>query len=140
VSASSASPLGRGLYFIDVLACLLFCLTLALVGARFSREVTVPVELPELPEPQTQLVGADLSGSTIVLRRGDGEVEVFYEGETVSFEELSERLAAAPPPSVVVRSETSPLARVIGAAHAAGVHDIRLAYERAGSEEATCCD
>jgi biopolymer transport protein ExbD len=138
--SASASPLGRGLYFIDVLACLLFCLTLALVGARFSREVTVPVELPTLPERAQDVAGADLSGSTIVLRRAGQEVEVFYDGEPLSLEELAARLAAAPPPSVVVRSETSPLARVIGAAHAAGVHDIRLAYEEADSAEATCCD
>jgi biopolymer transport protein ExbD len=138
--SASASPLGRGLYFIDVLACLLFCLTLALVGARFSREVTVPVELPTLPEQAQENAGADLSGSTIVLRRDADSVEVFYEGDSISFEELESRLAAAPPPSVVVRSETSPLARVIGAAHAAGVHDIRLAYEEANSEELPCCD
>ncbi len=137
--STSAPPLGRGLYFIDVLAGLLFCLTLALVGTRFSREVTVPVELPTLPD-ESEAAGADLSGSTIVLRRAGEDVEVFYEGEPVSFEELSARLATAPPPSVVVRSETSPLARVIGAAHAAGVHDIRLAYEEAEAAEATCCD
>ena len=35
--SAPSSPLGLGLYFIDVLACLLFCLTLALVGARFAR-------------------------------------------------------------------------------------------------------
>ena len=138
--SASASPLGRGLYFIDVLACLLFCLTLALVGARFSREVTVPVELPKLPEPAQQEVGGDLSGSTIVLRGGAEALEVFYDGDPLSLDELAARLAEAPPPSVVVRSETSPLARVIGAAHAAGVHDIRLAYEEADSAEVTCCD
>ena len=138
--STSAPPLGRGLYFIDVLAGLLFCLTLALVGARFSREVTVPVELPTLPDAEIEAAGADLSGSTIVLRRSGADVEIFYEGEPVSFEELSSRLATAPPPSVVVRSETSALARVIGAAHAAGVHDIRLAYEEAEAAEATCCD
>ena len=140
MSAQSTSLLGYGLYFIDVLACLLFCLTLALVGARFSREVTVPVELPTLPDDASEAAGVDLSGSTIVLRRSGGDVEVLYEGEVLSFEELSARLANAPPPSVVVRSETSPLARVIGAAHAAGVHDIRLAYEEAEAGEATCCD
>ncbi len=138
--STSASPLGRALYFIDVLACLLFCLTLALVSARFGREVTVPVELPQLPEPVSEVAGADLTGVTIVLRRAGEAVEVFYEGEPLGFEELGARLTADPPPSVLVRSETSPLARVIGAAHAAGVHDIRLAYEEAATAEATCCD
>lgn len=141
--SASASPLGRGLYFIDVLACLLFCLTLALVGARFSREVTVPVELPALREPHPEVAGPDLSGATIVLRGAGESLEVFYDGEPVSFGELSSRLAAAPPPTVLVRSESSPLARVIGAAHAAGVHDIRLAYEArapAADEEEPCCD
>ncbi len=140
VVSASAPPLGRALYFIDVLVCLLFCLTLALVGARFSREVTVPVELPTLPDAESEAAGADLSGSTIVLRSSGADVEVFYEGEPLSFEELSATLASAPPPSVVVRSETSLLARVIGAAHAAGVHDIRLAYQEAEAGEATCCD
>lgn len=138
--SASASPLGRGLYFIDVLACLLFCLTLALVSARFGREVTVPVELPTLPETESPAAGADLSGATIVLRSSPSGGEVFYDGEPVSFEELATRLAEAPPPSVVVRSEASPLARVIGSAHAAGVHDIRLAYEEAESAEVPCCD
>ena len=39
------SPLGSGLYFIDVLACLLFCLALALVGARFGNEHSVEIEV-----------------------------------------------------------------------------------------------
>jgi biopolymer transport protein ExbD len=138
--SASASPLGRGLYFIDVLACLLFCLTLALVGARFGREVTVPVELPTLPDADPSQAGADLSGATIVLRSTPEGAELFYDGEPLSFEELSARLAEAPPPSVVVRSETSPLARVIGSVHAAGVHDIRLAYEETRDAEVPCCE
>ena len=66
MSAQSSSLLGYGLYFIDVLACLLFCITLALVGARFGREQTVAVELPELERAEGP--GAELSGSTITLR------------------------------------------------------------------------
>ncbi|MDJ0847641.1 MAG: hypothetical protein QNK04_04565 [Myxococcota bacterium] len=138
--SASASPMGRGLYFIDVLACLLFCVTLALVGARFGREVTVPVELPTIPETESADTGADLSGVTIVLKASPEGADLYYDGEPTSFEDLAVRLAEAPPPSVVVRSEASPLARVIGSAHAAGVHDIRLAYEEAGGTEAPCCD
>ena len=124
---SAPSQLGTALYFIDVLACLLFCLTLALVGARFGREVTVPVELPRLT--QGPAAGSELSGARIVLRSANGAVELFYEDEPLSFEALEARLSAAPPPSVVVHSEASALARVIGAAHAAGVIDIQLAYQ-----------
>ena len=130
---SAPSPLGLGLYFIDVLACLLFCLTLALVGARFGREVSVPLDLPQLPRSVT--AGSDISGAAIVVHSADGGLEFFYEDERVSFQELEERLTSAPPPSVLVRSEESAVARVIGAAHAAGVRDIRLAYEVARGEE-----
>ena len=130
---SAPSPLGLGLYFIDVLACLLFCLTLALVGARFGREVSVPLDLPQLPRSAT--AGSDISGAAIVVRSADGGLELLYEDERVSFQELEARLTAAPQPSVIVRSETSAVARVIGAAHAAGVRDIRLAYEVASGEE-----
>ena len=119
--------MGVGLYFIDVFACALFCLTLALVGARFGNEVTVPVDLPRMDAAAAK--GSDLSGPSIAVRLRDGEIELFYEDEPVSFEELERRLSDAPPPSIVVRSEESALARVIGTAHAAGVHDIRLAYE-----------
>ena len=129
---SAPSPLGLGLYFIDVLACLLFCLTLALVGARFGREVSVPLDLPQLP--RSAAAGSDISGAAIVVRSADGGLELFYEDESVSFQQLEARLTAAPPPSVVVRSEASAVARVIGAAHAAGVRDIRLAYEVARGE------
>ena len=130
---SAPSPLGLGLYFIDVLACLLFCLTLALVGARFGREVSVPLDLPRLP-PSTA-AGSDISGAAIAVRSGEDGLEFFYEDERVSFQQLEERLTSAPPPSVIVRSEESAVARVIGAAHAAGVRDIRLAYEVARGEE-----
>jgi hypothetical protein len=129
VSAQSTSLLGYGLYFIDVLACLLFCITLALVGARFGREQTVALELPHME--QTDGGGSDLSGPSIALR-GEGEaLEIFLDSERVTLDELAARLEEAPVPSVVVRSEASSLTRVIGIAHAAGVHDIRLAYETA---------
>jgi hypothetical protein len=129
---STPSPLGLGLYFIDVLACLLFCLTLALVGARFGREVSVPLDLPRLPP--SSAAGSDISGAAIVVRSGQDGLEFFYEEERLSFQQLEERLSAAPPASVLVRSEESAVARVIGAAHAAGVRDIRLAYEVAKDE------
>jgi biopolymer transport protein ExbD len=127
VSAQSSSLLGYGLYFIDVLACLLFCVTLALVGARFGLEQTVAVELPELE--RTAGAGAELTGATITLRAEGDALEIFLDDERVDFAELSTRLERAPLPSVVVRSEASSLTRVIGIAHAAGVHDIQLAYE-----------
>ncbi len=125
--STPSSPLGLGLYFIDVLASLLFCITVALVGARFDREVTVPVELPRLDASAS--AGADLDGIDIVVRSRDGVTEFFLGNELMSFEKLETRLGEAPPLSVVVRAEASAVARVIGAAHAAGVHDIQLAYE-----------
>lgn len=131
MSAQSTSLLGYGLYFIDVLACLLFCITLALVGARFGREQTVALELPRME--RTDGGGSDLSGPSIALR-GEGEaLEIFLDGEPVTLDELATRLEGAPVPSVVVRSEASSLTRVIGIAHAAGVYDIQLAYETARS-------
>jgi biopolymer transport protein ExbD len=136
--SGAASPLGYALYFIDVLACLLFCLTLALVGARFSREVTLPVDLPRLPE--SAAAGSALDAADIALRAAPAGPELFYEGERVSFEELEARLAGTPPAAVVVRAEASTLARVIGAVHAAGVRDIQLAYERGAAQEPACCD
>jgi biopolymer transport protein ExbD len=127
-SENGASPMALGLYFIDVLACLLFCLTLALVNANFRRETTVPLELPRLPAGAAP--GPDLPGVSIALREGEDGPELFYDGEPVTVEDLAERLAAAPPPSLVLRAETSVLTEVIGLAHAAGVHDIQLAYAR----------
>jgi biopolymer transport protein ExbD len=122
--------LGYGLYFIDVLACLLFCITLALVGARFGREQTVTVELPELA--RTRGTGAGLTGTTITLRAEGEALEIYLDDERVDYDQLAERLARAALPAVIVRSEASSLTRVIGIAHAAGVHDIQIAYEAAG--------
>ena len=133
MSARSTSPLGFGLYFIDVLACLLFCITLALVGARFGRETSIPIDLPRL---EGDGPGAELSAPSIALRSEAGELRLFFDGEPLDFAQLAERLERDPPPSVVVRAEVSPLSRVIGIAHDAGVRDIALAYEvaRGGGE------
>ena len=124
---STPAMLGSGLYFIDVLACLLFCVVLALVGARFGSEQSVTIDLPGL-EP-TRESGADLAGPSLQVRTRDGRTEVVLGEETLGLDELGERLRAAPPPALVVRAEDSDLARVIAIAHAAGVHDIELAYE-----------
>ncbi len=133
--STSGSPLSFGLYFIDVLACLLFCIPLALVGARFGRERIVELELPELPRDAH--AGSDLSGPTISVRNVGDRVEVYLDGEAVTLDVLEVRLRAAPPSSVVLRSEASPLSGVIAIAHAAGVRDIRLAYEAGtGGKEA----
>lgn len=128
---STPSPVGFGLYFIDVLACLLFCLTMALVGARFGREQTVAVDLPRIERSDRS--GPDLSSRTISLRSEGEQLEVFLGEARVSLEELDARLRSEPPPSVVVRAEESSLARVIAIAHDAGVHDIQLAYAVEGS-------
>jgi biopolymer transport protein ExbD len=124
--SAGPSPTGLGIYFVDVLACLLFCLSLALVGARFGREHTVPVELPRAGPNGAP--GPELTGSSLTLREHDGELEVFLDEERIPLEELEARLRAAPPAALVIRSQPSPLARAIGMAHAAGVHDIQLAY------------
>ncbi len=130
MKGGSTSLLGYGVYFIDVLACTLFCLALALVGARFGREQTVDVDLPQMAE--SRRAGADLAGRTISVRQAGGRLQVFLDGEPVSVVELEARLRASAPPSVVLRMERSPLSDVAAAAHAAGVHEIRLAYDAAG--------
>jgi biopolymer transport protein ExbD len=129
VSAQSSSLLGYGLYFIDVLACLLFCVTLALVGARFGQESTVELALPEIEAGAG--TGSDLTGATVTLRSVDGALELTLDGEPVDWEQLAHRLEAAPMSSLIVRSEASSLTRVIALAHGAGVHDIQLAYANA---------
>ena len=125
--SAARAPLGAGLYFIDVLACLLFCLVLVLVGARFGREQSVEIDLPEIAATQEE--GALLSEREIALRERDGRVEIWLDGEPVSIEDLAARLEAETPPAIVVRSETSLLSRIVGIAHDAGVRDIELAYE-----------
>jgi len=126
VSAARA-PLGAGLYFIDVLACLLFCMVLALVGARFGHERSVPLELPELASSAGE--GASLTEREISLREGAEGPEVWLDGEPIDLEELATRLREELPPAVVVRSETSLVSRVVGIVHDAGVREIELAYE-----------
>jgi biopolymer transport protein ExbD len=120
-------PLGSGLYFLDVLACLLFAIVLALVGARFGSERTVDLELPELAAEDGP--GAALAEREIAIRESPEGLELWLDGEAVSLEDLRARLAAAPPPSIVVRSEASALSEVVGLAHEAGVAQIELAYE-----------
>ncbi len=127
--SARTAPMGFAIYFIDVLACLLFCLVLALVGARFGTERTLDLALPELPDRVE--AGSDLSGTTIDVRSEDGRTQIALDGDLVSLEELEARLAASPPPSVVLRAEGSVLSGVIASVHGAGVHDIRLAYESA---------
>jgi hypothetical protein len=119
------SPLGYGLYFLDVLACTLFCLAFILVGARASREAAIPVELPRapaLPGP-----GSALPAASLVVR----DTGLWLDGEAVDAAELEARLRRAPPAALRVRSEDSPLLRAIAIAHAAGVLEIELAYAQA---------
>jgi biopolymer transport protein ExbD len=132
--SESASPLGSSLYFIDVLACMLFAITLALAGARFEREADVPVDLPRMERAEGRAPA--LQAPAVTLRGGaDGSVQVYLEGELLELEELGDRLRAAPPPAVVVRSESSTLARVVAIAHEAGVRDIQIAYEVGAARE-----
>lgn len=132
MSRESTSLMGYGVYFIDVLACLLFCLVLALVGARFGREQTVDLDLPRMAS--SERAGADLDGPTLTVRGEAGSLQVLLDGQALSLVELDARLREAPPPSVVLRMERSPLSEVVAVAHAAGVHEIRLAYDAAPQE------
>ena len=122
-----SSPLGSGLYFIDVFACLLFCLALALVGARFGTERSVEIEVPSGAAADEG--GPALTGWQIRVEGQGAGTRVFVDGEEVSLEVIEERLRDTPPPSIVLYSDASALARLIARAHAAGVHDVELAYE-----------
>ena len=124
---SAGAPLGRGLYFIDVLSCLVFGLTLALATARFGAERTVEIELPEAARTQSR--GSQLTAREIRVRSDADGILLELDGEPLSFEELEVRLRDAPPPAVVVRSEASVLGRVMALAHAVGVRDVELAYQ-----------
>jgi biopolymer transport protein ExbD len=126
--------MGYGVYFIDVLACLLFCLVLALVGARFGREQTVDLDLPRMAS--SERAGADLDGPTLTVRSRAGGLQILLDGVALSLKQLEERLRASPPPSLLLRMERSALSDVVAAAHAAGVHEIRLAYDAGPGEEA----
>ena len=133
MSRESTSLMGYGVYFIDVLACLLFCLVLALVGARFGHEQTVDLDLPRMAS--SEQAGADLDGPTLVVRSEAGGVQVLLDGVSLSVKQLEEHLRVATPSSLVLRMERSPLSDVVAAAHAAGVHEIRLAYDAGPKEE-----
>ncbi len=133
MSAQSTSLLGYGLYFIDVFACLLFCITLALVGARFGQERTVAVDLPDMKRRDAS--GTALEAPSVSVRSRAGELEIFFEGERVTLDEFETRLRGSTPPALVVRAEESPLARVVAVAHEAGVLDIQLAYQAKRSAE-----
>jgi hypothetical protein len=125
--SAPATPLGVGLYFIDVLACLLFCITLALAGARFGHEDSVAIDLPDLD--RTGAPGAALDAASIAVKGAGEGLELFYRGEPIAIGVLELELQRDPPPAIVVRAEATGLSRVIALAHAAGVTDIRIAYE-----------
>ena len=113
--------------FIDVLACLLFCLALALVGARFGTERSVEIEVPEAPPGRE--AGAALTSWEIRVEGQGAAARVFLEGEELALAELEARLRETPPPAIVLYSDASALARLIASAHAAGVLAVELAYE-----------
>jgi biopolymer transport protein ExbD len=128
MSAAAPGRLGGvGLYFIDIFACTLFCLSLALVGARFSREIAIEIELPELARAGSDIGAA--SPLAVTLRSVEGETEIFWEDERVTFSELRTRLAAASPHALLFRMEASEFTRAVDLAHSAGVRDIQIAYE-----------
>ena len=70
---------GVGLYFIDIFACTLFCLSLALVGARFSRETAIEIELPEASRASNagRVVGAP-TPVAVTLRSAEGRTQIFW--------------------------------------------------------------
>ena len=124
--SAASSPLGYGLYFLDVLACTLFCLAFTLVSARYSRETAIPVELPR--DEGASAVGTALPAASLVVRGDAASPELLLDGEPVDLAGLEARLRSAPPAALRVRSEDSPLVRAIAIAHAAGVLEIELAY------------
>jgi biopolymer transport protein ExbD len=133
--SQSGAHVGVGLYFIDVLACLLFSLALVLTAARFGRESSVEVLLPESNGGSAP--GAELPALAITVRSEAGQSRVYLEDEAVEWETLVARLRALEPVAVVVRSEATPLARAIAAAHDAGITEIGMAVaDSPGSPEA----
>jgi biopolymer transport protein ExbD len=131
VSGSVTTP-RSGLYFIDVLACLLFSLTLALVGARFASEHTVAIELPEAAPADDS--GSALDALVVTIQPGAGGPALWVENEALDFAALEARLQSAPPAALLIRSEANAISRVIAIAHGAGVPDIQLAYETRSAE------
>jgi biopolymer transport protein ExbD len=133
---SAALTLPRsGLYFIDVIACLLFCLTLALVGARFSREHSIEIELPQAP-PRGGEAGSSLDPEVVTIGVGPSGPVLYLGEEALDFSALEARFRADPPVAVLIRAEPTPLSRVITMAHGAGVSDIQLGYETVSEEDA----
>jgi len=127
--SAASSPLGYGLYFLDVLACTLFCLAFTLVSARFSRETAeaaIPLELPR--DEGASAAGSALPATSLVVRGDAASPELLLDGEPVDLAELEARLRSRPPAALRVRGEDSPLVRAIAIAHAAGVLEIELAY------------
>ncbi len=133
MSASLNLP-RSGLYFIDVIACLLFSLTLALVGARFSREHSIEIELPQAPASDTE-AGSALGAEVVTIGDGPSGLVLYLGEEALDFSALEARFRADPPVAVLIRAEPTALSRVITIAHAAGVPDIQLGYESSSEEE-----
>src|SRR5262245_4015145 len=123
---TSRSPLGYGLYFLDVLACTRFCLAYLLVGARASREAAIPVELARARVEHG--VGSALPAATLVVRGDPRAPELWLDGEPVDLGGLEARLRRAPPAALRVRGEDSPLLRAIAIARESGVLEIEIAY------------
>ncbi|NRA00468.1 MAG: hypothetical protein HRU01_28615 [Myxococcales bacterium] len=127
------------LYFLDVLACLLFCLAIALAGAHFGREHSVDLELP-VATP-TEASGESLGSTEIHVWMEEGVEIIELDGVRMSAVDLERALRATAPGSVLIRATASPLSRVVGFAHAAGVRNIELAYrsesEAGGSARGT---
>jgi hypothetical protein len=123
---AAGAPLGYGLYFLDVLACTLFCLAFTLVAARPASEVAVAIELPRASD--VRMPGTGLPAASLVVRGSLAAPELLLDGEAIDLASLEVRLRAAPPAALRIRSEDSPLARAVAAAHAAGVPEIELAY------------
>ncbi len=127
--SAARSPLGYGLYFLDVVLCTLFCLASTLVGARSSREAAIALELPRADVSRAP--GSALPAASLVVRGDAGAPELFLDGEPVDLGELEAHLRRAPPAALRVRGEDSPLLRAIAIAHAAGVLEIELVYAQA---------
>ena len=131
---------GVTLYFIDIFACTLFCLSLALVGARFSREHAIEIELPTAAESRSvnarRAMGA-VTPIAVTLRASQGRTEMFWEDEPITQAGLRERLAAAQPEELLFRLEASEFTQAVALAQDAGVRDIQIAYEtpRANTHE-----
>jgi biopolymer transport protein ExbD len=133
--SAAKAPLGFGLYFIDVLACMLFSITLALATARFDSEQHVAVQLPSIEDSEHSSDAApQLGAQWVTLREEASGMQLYLGEEPVTLAALSSRFRAAPPPALILRSEASVLAEVIGMAHAAGVADVQLAYEVSSQE------